>query len=159
MSQQWNIEQKPETFGERFLAAFRGIVNHLRTEQAVGGDTPFGTLVRRSSNRAVGRYLEELLEFADLRNAITHRRRESLLATPTEQATVQLESILRLLTDPPRLDTAVGTRKVDACQPSTRVREAASMMRAGDFSQLPVYKERTFVALLTAEPLDGLPLS
>lgn len=153
MNKNRTVASAADAFGERFLAAFRGIENHLRSEQGVGGDTPFGTLIRRSSNRAVGRFVEDLLEFAELRNAITHRRNESLLANPTEQATGQLEAILRMLTDPPRLDTVVGTRKVDSCQTSSRVRDAASIMRAGDFSQLPVYEERTFVALLTAETL------
>jgi CBS domain-containing protein len=154
------LDQKPDrpaagldAFGERFLSAFRGIENHLRSELGAGGEMPFGSMLRATNNRVALRYTEDLREFADLRNAISHRRTDVLLANPTEAATTKLEQVFRTLTDPPRLDSVLGTRIVTFCQPSSGVREAASLMRVGNFSQIPVYDDGRYVALLTAETL------
>jgi len=147
------MADNPSERGERFLAAFRSIEHALRSALSVGRETPFGDVVRRSrsTNRLVDRYADDLFEFADLRNAISHRRNDTLLAEPTEEATKQLEQLRDTLLDPPRLDRTVGTRTVVTYAPSRSVRDAAMAMRTGDFSQLPIYDDGQFVALLTSE--------
>jgi CBS domain-containing protein len=106
-----------------------------------------------SSNSFVRRYAEDLREFAELRNAIIHRRTDALLAEPTEVTTTALERIVETFTNPPRIEAALNQRGVSVCQRTSRIRDAAAEMRTGNFSQLPVYDDDRFVALLTAETL------
>jgi hypothetical protein len=144
-------ERSPFPRGDRFLAAFRSIEHVMRSESASRPETHFAELVRQSRNRVVKRFENDLLELAELRNAIVHRRNDRLLAEPTEEATRQLEELRDVLAGPPRLDNAIGTRRVEMRSPGDSVRAAARTMRDGNFSQLPIYDKGQFVALLTAE--------
>ena len=114
----------------------------------------FSALVNEAARTdpAVRRYLIDLKEFADLRNAIVHERGTGeVIAEPHEEAVETLESIFRKITDPPRIDRFL--KEVLTSTADEPIGVAAGLMRAGDFSQVPVYLAGTMVALLTAETI------
>lgn len=140
---------------DRFLAAFSGIERKLR--QIAGSDrgASFYALVDRAAlqSRAVRQFRIDLKEYADLRNAIVHERGDGrAIAEPHEATVAALEEIRRVLDDPPRVLQILRVA-VQSCSGDDPVGRAARQMYDGDFSQLPVYDDGTFVALLTAETL------
>jgi predicted transcriptional regulator len=142
------------TNGERFLSAFRSIEALLRERTQADRSATFSALVLRAKAKdpAVRNFAEDLLEFAELRNAIVHRRDDRLLAEPNDEAVLALEAILATLRNPPRVLNALGMRRIVTCSLASTVREAATLMKEGDFSQLPVVeKGEKAIGLLTAE--------
>ena len=141
------------TAGERFLNAFAAIERLLRQKAGARREERFSALVEMAATRdpAVRRLAVDLKEYADLRNAIVHERGGGhLIAEPHESTVSRLEAIRSLLERPPQLGSSFhGPVKVS--DPSEPVGTAAQEMRAGDFSQIPVYEGPTFVGLLTAE--------
>ncbi len=120
-----------------------------------GGDPKltFSELLRGERHPAIQRNREDLREYADLRNAIVHRRTLRLLAEPTDEAVADIARIRQIIEEPPRIERAIGVRKVVTCRPGSSVLEATQQMVASNFSQLPVYDGRLFIALLTAETI------
>jgi predicted transcriptional regulator len=82
-----------------------------------------------------------------------HERRGGMpIAEPHQEAVDDLRRIATLIIDPPRV-RGLGTMKVLTCALETSVGDASRTMRAGSFSQLPVYRGREFVGLLTSETI------
>jgi CBS domain-containing protein len=138
---------------DRFLAAFSGIERKLRELADADRSASFYSVVDRAAqqSRAVAQFRTDLKEYADLRNAIVHERGDGYpIADPRDRAVHAIEEIRRVLEDPPRLLQVVKV-SVEACVVDDPVGRAARQMYDGDFSQLPVYDNGSFVALLTAE--------
>ena len=143
----------PRTAGERFLDAFAAIERLLRQKAGAGREVRFFALIGTVAARdpAVRRFAVDLREYADLRNAIVHERGDGhLIAEPHESTVGRIEEIRSLLERPPQLTNSFHG-PVQVVDPSDPVGTAAQQMRAGDFSQLPVYKGPAFIGLLTAE--------
>ena len=113
----------------------------------------FAELLRKERNPAVRSNSDDLREYANLRNAIVHAGTRKVLANPTDEAISDINRIRRAIEEPPRIDGAIGRRQVVTCGPSVLVLEATGMLVDGNFSQIPVYDGRAFVALLTAETI------
>lgn len=138
---------------EKFIATFAAVEDWLRKQADADRSISFYQLVERaaSSNRAVYRYRDDLKDFADLRNAIVHERKDGrIIAEPNDEAVAEFDRIRRALLLPPtvvpQFQRPVRTRNVDEA-----VGQAVSDMRAGSFSQLPILANGRVVALLTAE--------
>ena len=140
----------------RFLRAFNGIEGHLRRLLAEDQYISFLSMLSRASerNRVVSRFRQDLVEFAELRNAIVHGKGGIArpIAEPHSDVTLQIEAILRMLTDPPKVYPKFQ-RAVTICAASDLIGGPARAMLQGDFSQLPTYSDGKFVGLLTAETI------
>jgi CBS domain-containing protein len=140
---------------EPFLQAFSRMEKSLRALTDSSREDSFYSMVSAAirTNAVVRRHANDLREIADLRNAIVHERFDGHpIAEPYDTTVTWASELADQLENPPRLLSALGGT-VATCGPDDPVGEAAHQMFAGDFSQLPVYREGQFVALLTAETI------
>jgi predicted transcriptional regulator len=158
----------PRSRAERFLSAFHGVEALLRARLAADRRLRFYDLVNEVAklDPTVAAFRLDLMEFADLRNAIVHEGTGSAIANPYPDTVLAMERIASILASPPKLIDVIRVEMVETCGPETLVLEAARTMRRGDFSQVPVVVSRRVVALLTTEtvtrfvsvvPDDDLP--
>ncbi len=138
-----------------FLSAFNKIADYLRRMTKEKKETSFSALVTKASNsdHAVRRYATDLLEFNDLRNAIVHERTDShVIAEPNDEAVRQIEHVVSVVTSPPEvyslLKGNVLTLKIN-----DSVADAVKATLDHSFSQIPIYENEKFVALLTTDTI------
>ena len=139
--------------GERFLAAYNVIERALRRKIGdPGGRESFRRLVDILSSRdfAVRKFREDLVEFAELRNAIVHDRMspEFLIAVPLEETVDKIEKIASAIEEPPLVYPRFG-RKVVCFGPEDEMESVFRTMASTGYTQFPVYDGGTYVGLLT----------
>ena len=118
---------------DRFLVAFSRAENALEELLGTGSGNSFRWLIRQAAKRdpLVRSVEDDLLELSELRNAIVHDRGGGYVVAEPHQDTVErLETIVELITDPPRIDE-VMSRPVVTCRPDEPVAEAARRMVQG----------------------------
>lgn len=140
---------------ERFLSAFIKIETKLK--EIVGNDShkAFYQLVDRAAvkNPAIDKYRSVLKEYAELRNAIVHKRIEDeAIAEPHIKVVEDLEFISNMLTTPPTLEEEF-LQKVVKCSSYDKVSLAIRKMVKNDFSKIPVYDGKRFMGLLTTDSI------
>lgn len=149
---------------ERFLNAFSSIEQHLCA--ALGrdeGKCGFPDLVQMAINQnietlsAIGPGIEDfkhdLLKFGKLRNAIVHDRPKGhVIAEPNDWAVTRIETIADLLVSPPKV-IPLFEANVLMVPVEGPVSIAVQFMASRSYSQIPVYQEDKFVALLTANTI------
>lgn len=138
----------------RFLRAFHSIEQHLKRTVRADRFESFATTLRHAakSDPAVRRRETDLLEYAELRNAIVHREMGdgAPIAEPHARIVEQVEHLYRLLTAPPGLLPEFQV-EVATCSTTERVGDALGVMLGNDFSQMPVYDGDSFYGLLTTD--------
>ncbi|MDY0407725.1 hypothetical protein [Paracerasibacillus soli] len=89
---------------ERFLTAYNRIEKYLKVQVHDKRELGFSRMVRMlsKSNAVLKQYQDDLLEFAQLRNAIVHNRVDTtyVIAEPHLSIVEQIERIERALTKP-----------------------------------------------------------
>jgi predicted transcriptional regulator len=136
-----------------FLGAFNGIEDWLKQQLNTDPDAKFHELVTRMAqgHPGVKRHEHLLKKFGWLRNLVAHEyRRGKPMTVPTPYTVERIVAIRDELLSPPTL-LSVSTRPVAICGPSDPVGKATKKMLNESYSQLPVYDNGNFVALLTAE--------
>lgn len=154
-SRAYGEEAVADTNSDRFLVAFAQAEEAMKRLLGTSSRDSFRWMVRQAAKRnAVVRGVEDdLLEYADLRNAIVHDRGGGYVIAEPHPATVErLETIVALLFDPPRIDQTMS-RPVVTCSAEDPIGEAAERMVDGGFTRLPVYEADALVGLLTAHSL------
>ncbi len=146
-------EKHPQANAERFLNAFVAIEHYLASQRR-GHGAGFRQMVReaRSSEPVVRRYMADLNELADLRNAIVHNSRAggSPIADPREDVVELIEHIEAQLKDPARIYPLFKMNVATVMSDDT-VGKAAERMYRGGFSQMPVLGQGECIDLLTAK--------
>lgn len=143
----------PVRNSDAFLGIFSDVERWLRASAGADRGVPFYQLVDRTAalDPAVRRYRDDLKEFADLRNAIVHERGDGrVIAEPNERALADLQRIRSALREPPKV-IPLFQREVKSREAADRVGHAVADMRTGSFSQLPVLRNGTVIAVLTSE--------
>jgi predicted transcriptional regulator len=98
----------------------------------------------------VKRFRVDLKEYADLRNAIVHERSDGhVIAEPNERAVRDIQRIESLILKPP-IVIPLFQQKVQCLEESSSIGQAVSLMHKHSFSQIPITKSGSFLALLTA---------
>ena len=139
----------------RYLSAFAKIEQRIASMADAGSYRTFFELLSEVAPVSPPvRYHEKTLrEFANLRNVLVHRydhKRE--LAIPNERTVAQLEGLVAMIVDPPRVDSMFAMQ-VETCGPEDSVQSAALKMVDGEFSQLPVVEGDRIIDLLTSETI------
>jgi predicted transcriptional regulator len=140
---------------DRFLNAFREIERHLYRLTGADAGTAFSRVVKDAAQRdtAVGRYTDDLFEFAELRNAIVHRKRgDEVIAEPNDQGVADIERIAHHLTKPPTVIPLFQGRVLTVLTGDS-IGIAVKAMFDEQYSQAPVYDQETFVGLLTTNTI------
>lgn len=128
--------------GEQFEEIFNRIDRYLR-RTLVAGDkrSSFASVLRDSrSNPTVRRYYDDLLELADLRNAIVHSRgtTSKFLADPRQEALTLIAEIEERLTRPPLLGNVMSGKRPHIFPPEDPLKNALLHMKENDYSQIVV---------------------
>lgn len=135
----------------RFLNAFAGIEKQLREINRTSNAT-FKQLVLEGSkkNTVVKNHKENLLEYAELRNAIVHQRGNynEIIAQPADSAVEEMELVLKKLKVEP---TALmfASSPVEYADGSHSLIQVCEMMEKLDTSKFPVYEEGKCLGLVT----------
>lgn len=138
-----------------FLDAFTEIEQKLKEICHERKHVAFLELLRRAQglNRIVSKFAPDLRDFAELRNAITHTRRENfVIAEPHDEVVKLIRHIRDLLYDPPRV-SLLASQKPYFATPGTSIREVLETFAIRDFIRCPVIDKNTIVCLLTAKTL------
>ncbi|WP_164216007.1 CBS domain-containing protein [Virgibacillus sp. YIM 98842] len=137
---------------EKFLTAFTKIEKQLKSRLNNRRDIGFARSVKilRSSNAIVRRYSEDLLSFAELRNAIVHNKIDMAyaIAEPHDSIVERIQRIEKELTHP-TLVGSVFSKEVFTFQETDSLADMLMMFREKDLSKFPIYEKNIFKGLLT----------
>jgi CBS domain-containing protein len=143
--------------GTQFLAAFNEIEDCFRATLAADEHVDFAALTRAYAERKrlPFRQRDALIAFASLRNAISHGRYFGGLpiAEPVQEVVDQIEQLRDQIKSPPRALAVLGVMNVFAVRPDEPISAALDHVRSFDYSQLPVYGELGYSAILTTNAI------
>jgi CBS domain-containing protein len=140
----------------KFLNAFAAVEKLLRNLSGADRHVPFYQLVDAAALRsaAVGRHREDLREYADLRNAITHERRGGeAIAEPHDSVVSDLQRLAAALANPPRV-LPTFAKQVHTVHVSDPIDKALAFFFPRNFSQVPVVSDGRVVGLLTTNTVS-----
>lgn len=142
-----------ESNSSRFLYAFNRIEKHLRNIISSRDYITFSKMVvmLKRSHAIVRRYSDDLLEFAELRNAIVHERTEPnyAIAEPHERIVTLIEMIENELTQPKTV-IPLFSKEVYALQSYESLSRVLYKIKQSTITRFPVYDKDRFVGLITA---------
>lgn len=137
---------------DTFLSAYNRIDQHLNRWKETEDYIPFASLVNYFSKRnaVVKRFQNDLLEFAELRNAIVHNRvmPNYIIAEPHEKTVEHILNIEAELTRP-KLVIPAFSRYVQTFHLDDTLASLLAIVKEKEFSQFPVYGNSGFKGLLT----------
>ncbi|MGX7728650.1 CBS domain-containing protein [Rhodococcus sp. 2H158] len=137
----------------RFLAAFTAIENHF-TWKLQTGDSRAG-FVRMAEEYARRHHtrvdLPALRAFADLRNALVHHDYHGgrPVADPVPEIVEAIERLRDKIISPPTVLHVLPQRPLASFGLDDPLRSVLEEIRRHDYSQFPIYDDRTYRGLLT----------
>lgn len=142
---------------DRFLTAFNRIEKWLREQIEKPNGIGFSELVRRLSKKSalqVRVFEDDLLEMAQLRNAIIHDKiaPDFIIAEPNEWAIKRIELIEKELTTPEKVLPRFQ-KKVTGFEKNTSLSDILRIVAVKGYSQFPIYDRGNFCGLITANGL------
>lgn len=110
-------------------------------------------LAQRKSS-VVQQYSSDLREYAQLRNAIVHTRRQNfIIAEPHDEVVRDLRHILRLLNNPPRV-ASVMRRNPYFATPETPIITVIEAFSQHGFLRCPIVDKGTVVGLMNSKSIS-----
>lgn len=140
---------------ERFLNAFCRLEDELRRVTGSGTHESFTMMLDHASRFHAGfsQYRDDLREYAELRNAIVHKRiGDAPIAEPHPEIVERIEAAADILTQAPRLE-AHFRKHVEVCSPNDSIKQVLDKMLKGHFNQIPVYNGKHIAGLLTSDAI------
>ncbi len=138
---------------QQFIQLYNQLSRYLREHSDSDSNLPFYQLIRvvATTNSTVRRYLADLKEYGDLRNAIVHNQTypQEVIAEPTEATIAQFTRIVTNITAPKRV-IPTFQRTVRVFSPEDSLLEALNYLKNNEFSQLLV-QSRVGLSLLSIE--------
>ncbi len=136
---------------DRYLQAFNSIEKHFRNKTKLDRRASFSQLLEKASETMpeARRYKDDLKEYGDLRNAIIHERTDShVIAEPNLKAVESIESIKDIIQKPPKVIPSFQCSVLNYSV-NDSIGLALKNMTEKDFSQVPVFNNGKYKALLT----------
>lgn len=138
---------------EIFLASFNRIEKWLRDELGNPRNMGFSEMVRRLEKRTdlpVGSVAEDLLQMAQLRNAIVHERigEDFVIAEPNEWVLKRIVEIEHQLLQPEKVLPRFK-KNVTGFENSLAMTELLKTIAEKKYSQFPLYEKGRFEGLIT----------
>jgi len=141
---------------EIFLTTFNRIEKELKS--LVKKEVGFTKSVKilRSTNATIKRYADDLLEYAELRNAIVHNKVDTAyaIAEPHDSVISAIETIEKELIDPRKV-TPLFTRKVRTFQMDDTLSELLFVIYEKGFTKFPIYEGKHFRGLVTPKGITN----
>ena len=149
--------------GERadtFLAHFNRIEKWMRERLNNPVNMGFSEMTRRLSRKEKGQiaqFEEDLLQMAQLRNAIVHERiaDDFVIAEPNEWAVQRIETIEQALTKPEKVVPKFAKR-VTAFEITTSLETLLTIIAKKQYSQFPIYEKGVFKGLITVRGIGHI---
>ncbi len=139
------------TNSEEFIVLFNRIDNFLKNLQSKENHESFSKMVKRAakSNAIIRQYKDDLIEFAELRNAIVHdHRNPPAIAEIHEYIVKEIRVIEEKLTKP-KMVIPDFQREVKTFQVNDSLSDLLVVIRDKHYSQFPVYDGGEFKGLIT----------
>lgn len=138
---------------ETFLNSFNRVEKWLREQLNNPANIGFSEMVRRLARKRdsqVGILEEDLLQMAQLRNAIVHERisQNFIIAEPNEWAVARMTAMENLLVSPPKV-LPKFSKKVTGFETNISIKEILAIVARKRYSQFPLYKRGVFQGLIT----------
>ncbi|WP_047979801.1 CBS domain-containing protein [Ornithinibacillus contaminans] len=137
---------------ERFITAFNRIDKALDSELNQSRGIGFSKAVRilAKYNAVVNRYKEDLLEYAELRNAIVHNRMDTIhvIAEPHDSVVAHMEKIEQAITEPKRV-IPMFSKEVYSFASKDTLSDLLDVIYREGYSKFPVYNHDVFIGLVT----------
>ncbi|WP_010093900.1 CBS domain-containing protein [Ornithinibacillus scapharcae] len=137
---------------DRFITAFNRIDKAIDMELENSRGIGFSKAVRilTKYNAVVRRYKDDLLEFAELRNAIVHNRLDTVqvIAEPHDSIVEQIEKIEDEITKP-KLVIPQFEKKVHSFQLTDSLSDLLNAIDKQGYSKFPIYLGKEFKGLVT----------
>ena len=140
---------------EVFIDLFAEIEQKLKE---ICGDTyhsNFSELVRRArnTNPVIHQYANDLREYAQLRNAIIHTRRENfVIAEPHNEVLMEIRHIRNMLYNPPKISSIINGVAYIASS-KTPIMELMEVFASKGFMRCPILDGNKIICLVTAKTL------
>ncbi|MGD9976767.1 MAG: CBS domain-containing protein [Bacteroidales bacterium] len=141
---------------EVFIELFSEIEQKLKTICNDEFHANFAELLRkaRTLNAVVHQYASDLKEFSQLRNAIVHTRRENfIIAEPHADVVKEIRHIHALLSNPPRVSSAMK-RNPYYTTPDSIIVDVLTTFSEKGFLRCPVVSNNTILCLITAKTIS-----
>lgn len=136
---------------DRFLTAFNRIEKVLKSF-LIKKEMGFSRAVKvlSKSNAMIKQYQDDLLEFAELRNAIVHNKTDLMytIAEPHDSVVERIEVIEMELLEPRKVDP-LFIRKVIYFQQTESLSNVLEIVNQHGITKFPVYKGNVFQGLIT----------
>ncbi|WP_249870614.1 CBS domain-containing protein [Oceanobacillus saliphilus] len=136
---------------DRFLTAFNRIEKELKS-MLMKKELGFSRAVRvlQKSNAIIKQYTDDLLEFAELRNAIVHNRLDMafVIAEPHDSVVNRIEKIEQELTQPKKVDP-LFIKRVIAFQQNDPLYHILDVINHKGITKFPIYNGDDFQGLVT----------
>ncbi|MBQ9471190.1 MAG: CBS domain-containing protein [Bacteroidales bacterium] len=149
-------QQKPSSV--LFMEIFAEIEQKLKSICGVSADDylTFSEMLRLAQRQShvVQQYANDLREYAQLRNAIVHTRRQDfIIAEPHDEVVRDLRHILRLLNNPPRVASVMHRRPYFAT-PSTNIITVIEAFSQHGFLRCPIVDGGRIVGLMNSKSIS-----
>lgn len=138
---------------EEFLNSFNRLEKWMKDQLDNPQNIGFSELVRRLSKQkksTVAEYADDLLQFAQLRNAIVHERiaEDFIIAEPNEWAVKRILLIESQLTKPPQVLPRFA-KHVTGFEKNIPLMNILEIVADKRYSQFPIFSNGEFIGLLT----------
>lgn len=139
----------------RYLSAFNEIEQLFKILINARQYIPFSEMVRKLSehNPHIRRLSVDLLEFADLRNAIVHSSRNpQVIAYPTFEVVEEIEAIRENLKHPPNVYT-LFKKDVIHVNEGASLKEILDLLKKYNISQIPVLSDGKVLSIINGNTI------
>jgi predicted transcriptional regulator len=140
---------------EVFIDLFTEIEQKLKEICKDTYHTSFSELIQRAYNLnpTVKQYINDLREYSQLRNAITHNRRENfIIAEPHDDVVKEIRHIRNMLYNPPKVSSIMQDKPFCA-SPNTSILEVLDAFATKGFMRCPILDGNRIVGLVTSKTL------
>ncbi|MEI5992636.1 CBS domain-containing protein [Candidatus Enterococcus mansonii] len=146
--------------GERaaeFLSSFNRIEKWFREQLNNPTNMGFSEMVRRLSRKKdshIPRFQDDLLQMAQLRNAIVHEQisTDFVIAEPNEWAVNRIHAIEKELISPEKVLPRFA-KKVTGFDITISIKDILAIVARKQYSQFPIYDDGLFKGLITVRGL------
>lgn len=142
---------------DSFLSSFTRIEKWLKNQLGSPKNMSFVEMVRRLSKQnetEVKKYEDDLLQFAQLRNAIIHERISTnfVIAEPNEWTIQRIQKIEEKLIDPKKVYPMFKKKVISFCYQDSLL-ELLRVVNHKGYSQFPIYDHSEWKGLITVHGL------
>lgn len=142
---------------EAFLSSFNRVEKWFREQLNSPTNMGFSEMVRRLSRKKdsqIALFQDDLLQMAQLRNAIVHEQISSdfVIAEPNEWAVRRILEIEKALISPEKVLPRFS-KKVTGFDVNISIKEILAIVARKRYSQFPIYDDGVFKGLITVRGL------